>query len=192
MSMNRTFAAFSILALMAGHAALGQEATVVVGPTLFDQCANATAEAQKIGAADRVALNACTDAIERSWATRSEQAVAYLNRGALYRVRGENEQALADFTSAIKDDPSLAAAYNDRGNAYTALHRPNDAVRDFNQALALHADNAAQVMFNRALAYEDQGDMKQAYIDYRAAAEMQPGWSLPAQQLARFNVGHAG
>ncbi|HMA49996.1 MAG TPA: tetratricopeptide repeat protein [Magnetospirillaceae bacterium] len=190
MSNNRTLMAAAILGLMAAHTASAQEAKVVLGPTLLDQCANAAAEAQKTGNADRLALDVCSDAIDRAWATHSEQAVAYLDRGTLNRVAGDNQQALADFTSAIKDDPSLAAAYNDRGATYSALHRPAEAVRDYTQALALHAPNAAQVLFNRALAYEDQGDTKQAYIDYRAAAETNPDWDLPAKQLARFAVGH--
>jgi tetratricopeptide (TPR) repeat protein len=98
--------------------------------------------------------------------------------------------ALADFTRAIQGDPKLASAYNDRGAAYSALHRPAEAVRDYTQALALHADNAAQVLFNRALAYEDQGETKLAYQDYQAAAQMKPDWDLPVRQLARFSVGH--
>jgi tetratricopeptide (TPR) repeat protein len=188
MSKNRTLAAFAVFGLLAAHAATAQEAKVVLGPSLFDQCANAAAEAQRTGNADRIALDTCSDAIQRAWATHSEQALAYLDRGTLYRVRGENQLAVADFTSAIKDDPALAAAYNDRGATYSAMHRSAEAVRDYTQALALHADNAAQVMFNRALAYEDQGDMKQAYIDYKAASEMKPDWDLPARQLVRFHA----
>ncbi|HMA49995.1 MAG TPA: tetratricopeptide repeat protein [Magnetospirillaceae bacterium] len=182
--------AIAVLGLTAGSAALAQEAKVVLGPTLLDQCANAAAEAQKSGAADNVAFDLCTDAIDRAWATHGQQAVGYLDRGTLHRVAGETELAIRDFTRAIEDDPSLAAAYNDRGAAYSALHRPADAVRDYTRALALHADNEAQILFNRALAYEDQGETKLAYLDYQAAAQLNPGWDLPAKQLARFAVGH--
>ena len=182
--------AAAIAGLATGYAASAQEAKVIIGPTLFEQCANAASEAQKTGATNRVAFETCTDAIDRSWATLSEQALAYLDRGTLHRVAGETELAIADFTRAIHDDPSLAAAYNDRGAAYSALHRPAEAVRDFSQALALHADNADQVLFNRALAYEDLGETKLAYLDYQAAAQLNPGWDLPVKQLARFSVGH--
>jgi hypothetical protein len=41
------------------------------------------------------------------------------------------------------------------------------------------------------MAYEDQGDLKHAYIDYRKAAELNPSWDQPARQLARFNVDRA-
>lgn len=181
--------AVAVVGLIAGHAALAQEAKVVLGPTLLDQCANAAADAQKSGAAGHVAFEVCTDAIDRAWATHGEQAVAYLDRGTLHRVAGETELAVRDFTRAIEDDPALAAAYNDRGAAFSALHRPAEAARDFTQALALHPANADQVLFNRALAYEDQGETKLAYLDYQAAARLNPGWDLPAKQLARFTVG---
>ena len=42
--------------------------------------------------------------------------------------------------------------------------------------------------FNRAMAYEDNGDLKNAYLDYLEAAELNPAWDQPARQLTRFNV----
>lgn len=181
--------AVAILGLTAGYAASAQEVkAVVLGPTSFAECANGAVAAQKTGVADRTAIEACTDAIDRAWATAGQQALAYLDRGTLHRVRGEVELAIGDFTLAIQDDPSLAAAYNDRGAAYSASRRPREAVRDFTRALALRAENADQVLFNRALAYEDQGETKLAYLDYQAAARLNPGWDLPARQLARFAV----
>lgn len=188
---KKTVYAFAVLfGLTAAHAVAAQEAKYIVGPTLFEECANAAIGAQKAGTADARNIETCTIAIDHSWATLSERALAYLDRGSIYQARGETELAVGDFNRAIQANPSLAAAYNDRGVAYSALHRPADAVRDFTQALALHAEDADQVLFNRALAYEDLGDSKNAYIDYRAAADKNPSWDLPAKQLARFSVGH--
>jgi tetratricopeptide (TPR) repeat protein len=189
MSKKGSLVAVATIGLMVGHAALAQESKTVLGPTLFEECANAATAAQRAGTDIRAGIAACTDAAEHSWATLSERAFAYLDRGTLHVARGENALAIADFSRAIKASPGLAAAYNDRGVAYSALHRQADAVRDFTQALALHAENADQILFNRAIAYEDQGDLKLAYLDYRAAAEKNPGWDLPAKQLARFSVG---
>jgi len=191
MSKIAILSAVAVLALVTGHSVMAQESTTVLGPTLFDECANAAASAQKIGKADRAGIDTCSQAIGRSWSTVGETAAAFLNRGTLHLVRGENEQAAADFSRAIKASPSLAAAYNDRGVAYSALHRSAEAVRDFTTALSLKADNADQVLFNRAMAHEDQGDLKLAYLDYRAAADLNPQWDLPAKQLARFSVGHS-
>lgn len=180
--------AAAIVGLMAGAGAMAQESVTVLGPSLYEECGTAAALAQRTGHVGLNAIQSCDGAIGRSWSTVGETAGAFVNRGTLHLVRGENDKAINDFTQAIKADPNLAAAYNDRGVALSATHHQADAIRDFTQALALHAENADQVTFNRALAYEDAGDLKHAYIDYRKAAELNPSWEQPARQLARFNV----
>ena len=188
MSKIKILTAAAIAALTIGSGVMAQEAVTVLGPTTFEQCGAMAAAAQRTGHVGTTDFQVCSDAISRGWATAGETANAYVDRGTLHLVLGENDKAIKDFTLAIKADPALASAYNDRGVAYSAQRRPADAVRDFSQALALRIENADQVVFNRAMAYEDQGDIKRAYLDYRKAAELNPGWTLPAQQLARFNV----
>ena len=178
----------ALIGLLAGAPVAAQEAITVFGQSLLDQCSNAAANAQRLGKADFLDLQVCSDAIGRSWSTEGEIATAYRNRGAMRLARGEPGRALADFTAAIKADPAYAAAYNDRGVAYSALHHSAEATRDYTRALALRPENPDQILFNRAMAYEDQGDLERAYQDYRQAADLNPGWDLPAQQLARFTV----
>jgi tetratricopeptide (TPR) repeat protein len=188
MSKIGMLSAAAIVGLMAGSAALAQESVTVLGPTLFEECGNAAAAAQRTSHVGVTAIDTCSQAIARSWSTVGETANAFVNRGTLYLIQGQNDKAINDFTQAIKADPSQAAAYNDRGVALSATHHQADAIKDFSQALALKAGNADHVLFNRAMAYEDSGDLKRAYLDYRKAAELNPGWSEPARQLARFNV----
>ena len=188
MSKIGKLSAAAILGLLAGAGAMAQESVTVLGPSLFQECGTAAATAQRTGHVGLNDIQTCDGAIGRSWSTVGETATAFVNRGTLHLVRGENDKAINDFTQAIKADPNLAAAYNDRGVALSATHHQADAIRDFTQALALKAENPDQVTFNRALAYEDSGDLKHAYIDYRKAAELNPSWEQPARQLARFNV----
>ncbi len=188
MSKIALLSAAAMVGLLAGASAMAQESVTVLGPTLFDECAAAAAAAQRTGHVGSTDLQTCSAAIGRSWWIVGETAAAFVNRGTLHLVRGENDKAVNDFSQAIKANPSLASAYNDRGVALSSLHRQADAIRDFSQALALNAENADQVVFNRALAYEDAGDLKRAFLDYRKAAELNPGWDQPSRQLARFNV----
>lgn len=188
MSKTGMISAAAIIGLMVGAGAVAQEAKIVLGPTLLQECNNIAAGAQRTGRASIADLETCSDAITRAWATAGEIAGAYVHRGTLHLVRGENRDAVKDFTFATKENPGLAEAYNDRGVAFSALHKPAEAIRDFSRALALRAENADQVVFNRAMAYEDAGDLKNAYQDYRMAADLNPGWDLPARQLARFSV----
>jgi tetratricopeptide (TPR) repeat protein len=188
MSKTTILSAAAVIGLMAGSGSFAQESKIVLGPTLLQECNNAAAAAQRTGHASNIDLQTCSDAITRAWTTAGEIAGAYVHRGTLHLVRGESREALRDFTLAINEDSALAEAYNDRGVALSKLNRQADAIRDFSQALALRPENADQVVFNRAMAYEDAGDLKSAYQDYRMAAELNPGWDLPARQLARFSV----
>src|SRR5579859_172166 len=181
-----------LVGMLAGAPVLAQEAITVLGQSLLEQCSNAAATAQRLGKAEFPDLQICSEAIARSWSTEGEIAAAYRNRGAMHLARGEPEMAIADFSHAIKADPAYSAAYNDRGVAYSALHRSAEATRDYTRALALKPDNPDQILFNRAMAYEDQGDLRQAYQDYRQAADLNPGWDLPAKQLARFTLAPQG
>lgn len=177
-----------IAVAMLATGARAQESKMVLGPTLLEECNNAAAAAQRTGHVDVSDIQTCTAAIGRSWATAGEIADAFVYRGTLYLQRGEHNKAIDDFSHAIKEDPALASAYNDRGVALSSQHRQAEAISDFSRALALKADNANRVLFNRAMAYEDTGDLKSAYLDYLGASEIDPCWDQPFLQLARFNV----
>lgn len=45
-------------------------------------------------------------------------AEAYYNRGVDYYQNGEYDQAIADFSEAIRLDPTMAMAYSNRGAVY--------------------------------------------------------------------------
>lgn len=180
--------AAAVAGLLATGAMAQQDSVTVLGPTLFHECSTAAAQAQRTGQVGATDFETCSAAIDRSWATATETANAFVDRGTLHLVRGDNAKAVSDFTQAIKADPALASAYNDRGVALSALHRQAEAIGDFSKALALKVEKPDQVYFNRAMAYEDTGDTRLAYLDYRKAAELNPGWEQPARQLVRFNV----
>ena len=177
-----------IAASGAAFGASAQESKMVLGPTLLEECNNAAAAAQRTGHVDVSDMQTCDAAITRSWMTAGEIANALVYRGTLHLTRGETDKAIRDFTLAIREDPGLASAYNDRGVALSSQHRQVEAIADFTRALALKAENTDRVLFNRAMAYEDSGDLKSAYLGYLEASQVNPAWDQPALQLARFNV----
>jgi len=81
-------------------------------------------------------------------------------------------------------------AHINRGIALSAEKRNQEAVVAFTEALALNPSHPELVYFDRAMAREDSGDMKGAYLDYRQASQLAPTWDTPRQQLARFAVAH--
>ena len=82
--------------------------------------------------------------------------------GALARVgtspaqQQAYEKAIADFTQAIRLDPSYASAYISRGVAYAGKGDYDRAIADYNQAIRLDP-NYAPAYINRGVAYYNKG-----------------------------------
>ncbi len=119
---------------------------------------------------------------------RWDLAVASVNRGVIEQAMSRFDDAMADFDRAVQLNPGLAEAYLNRGSLLDGEHKLDQAIADFTQALTLNPERPEQVYYNRAIAYEDRGDVRAAYFDYREASRLAPNWDKPKQELARFTV----
>ncbi len=63
---------------------------------------------------------------------------AYGNRGFAYKLAGRNQEALDDFTAAIKLDSTDSRSFLNRGLVYAALQNNQAALYDLNKAEALN------------------------------------------------------
>lgn len=191
MSMRKTLLRSAMAASLLGLCATGaqaSEAQTILGSSDDSECSAAAAAAEQTGKGGQSGLLVCQHAIADDLATVGDRARAFLNRGVIHLARGENSLAIHDFDEALKLKPTLSAALNDRGIAHYGMQHYELATADFTAALALNPEHPERVLFNRALAYEDQHDLKLAYLDYRKAAELAPAWDKPARELARFTV----
>ena len=190
MSMRKKLLSPALAGLMLalGAPAFAAEAETVLGRSNLSECIDAAAAAEQTGKAAESGLLACQHALMAELSTTSDRVEALLSRGVLLLTQGKNALAIKDFDQALKLKPTSSAALNDRGIAHYALHHYDLAVSDFSASLALSPEHPERVLFNRALAYEDQRDLKRAYLDYRQAAELNPTWDKPAHELARFTV----
>jgi|HubBroStandDraft_1064217.scaffolds.fasta_scaffold00269_11 tetratricopeptide (TPR) repeat protein len=191
--MNSKFAmilaaALSAVGLVVGTGAGAQESVSVLGNHPATICSEQAAGAIRTGTAPTGGIDACDDAIKHAALTAGELAATYVNRGVLDLTAGNYAAAIADNDSALRIRGDLAEAFANRGAALAAEKRPAQAIGDFDRALAANPAHPAQIHFNRALAREDLGDLKGAYLDYLKAAELDPSWNLPKQELARFTV----
>ena len=75
----------------------------------------------------------CTKAIQKD----PKSARAFFNRGWAYRMRGEWEKAIADFTRAIELDPKLLAAYYKLARGFRAAAKSRNPKRTLNGRTAL-------------------------------------------------------
>jgi tetratricopeptide (TPR) repeat protein len=81
------------------------------------------------------------------------------------------DQAIADFTQALRLDPDNANAYNERGSAYAAKGDYDQALADYNQAIRLDP-NDTHAYNNRGLAYAKKKDYDRAIADYNQAIRL--------------------
>ncbi|MGH7134396.1 MAG: tetratricopeptide repeat protein [Pirellulales bacterium] len=94
---------------------------------------------------------------------------------------------LKDYNEAAKLAPENADILRERGAAYLAANRPDDALADFDAALKIDADDAAT--------YEARGmtlavlqRFEEARAAFSRAAELEPRSPAPLLQRARINA----
>ncbi|MDR2662302.1 MAG: tetratricopeptide repeat protein, partial [Treponema sp.] len=87
---------------------------------------------------------------------------------------GTLDAAIADYTAAIRLNPNLADAYNNRGNAYTNKGELDSAIADYTAALTLDSE-LTEAYYNRGNAYYNKGDPDSVAADYRLSIKAAAG-----------------
>lgn len=133
-------------------------------------------------------LDICTFAVDDEASTTLDRAASYNNRGVLLFDQGKYDEALADFDAALALMDTLADAHINRAYTLVAQKRWAEALASFNRGIELGAPDPARAHFNRGIAHEELGNVRDAYADYKKAAELDPEWQEPQSELQRFNV----
>ena len=109
---------------------------------------------------------------------KTNAAIRYF-KGVGYGFKGQNDQAIADFTKAIEINPRFAYAYYNRGNAYGEKGQHDKAISDYNKAIEINP-RYAEAHSNRGVAYDAKGNMKKACSDWKRACELGEcgNWSM--------------
>lgn len=109
----------------------------------------------------------------------------YYNRGNKYREQGNLDQAIYDYTKAIKVNSKHAKAYYNRANSYVKQGKLSDAVADYIKAAEMNPQYT-EAYYNLGNTYEKLGDLSQAISSYTKALETNPKYS--AAYCNRGNV----
>jgi Tfp pilus assembly protein PilF len=171
----------SIGALGAGAA---QASVQVYGKTLAASCSSSAFA----GRSDVVSLNECNTALAEEAMPDRDLAATHVNRGIILMRRGLLDAALQDFEAAAKIQPTMGEVYANRGSALVAQDRMTEAVADFDRALQLGVVQPERTYYNRGVAREWMNDTRGAYLDYRRAAQINPKWPDPQEQMVRFTI----
>ena len=139
-------------------------------------------------AGSRNDVSVCNSALNEEALDTRDRAATLVNRGILHMLSQDKTSALADYDAAIALKPNMGDAYLNRGILLLRIERDADAVEALTKGLSLGSSKPEAGYYSRAVAYEMLGNIKSAYLDYRKASELAPKWSLPQEQLSRFQV----
>ncbi len=117
--------------------------------------------------------------------TSSATAVAYNDRGIAYLLKGQFENALADYNEAIKIDGKNGEALNNRAWTYYKTSQNQKALIDADKAVSLIGDKA-YVWDTRGHINEALGDRKAAEADFVKALSLDTQLSSSRAALKRL------
>ena len=142
----------------------------------------------KIGRDARDGIDTCSLALRDEPLSRKDTAATYDNRGVMLDLRGQTEQAEADFHHAIELEPSLGDAYVNLGSMLIKKRQLAEAVNNISKGLDLGMSFPHIGYYDRALAEELSGRYLEAYHDYKKVLELEPHYSQAEERLKDFTV----
>ena len=95
------------------------------------------------------------------------------SRGVGFAAQSRTNEAIADFTTAIKADPRFFNAYRNRGRAYFTLIMNDKAIADYNEAININP-NFTKALSERGDFMIYQGQYEIAEADLKKVAELDP------------------
>ncbi|MCA9912790.1 MAG: TIR domain-containing protein [Anaerolineae bacterium] len=128
-------------------------------------------------------LEAAYNAYSQAIAQNSEYAMAYNNRAwVLLDMVDRLDEVIADCNRALRIDPQLHYAYNNRGLAHYRLKNYASSIADTTEAIRLKSDYI-DAMLTRGAGYYMQGNKQLARADWETALRYDPN-----NQIARDNL----
>jgi tetratricopeptide (TPR) repeat protein len=181
----RTLKALAALGLLGLVAAAGEARAVVlvIGGGAGSQC-YATAE---FGDPFK-AFELCTRALSDQEMSVRDRAATYINRSVVRLRVHDWSGALGDTDLSIARVRTFGEAYVNRGAALLNLGRPQEALADLDKAINIGLDKVHLAYYNRGLAKEKLNDTRGAYADYKKALDLDPTFSMAADELKRFSI----
>jgi tetratricopeptide (TPR) repeat protein len=105
------------------------------------------------------------------------KARPYGTRGDYFQDIKKYDEALADYSNALKINPSYSTAYHNRATVYKQLGQLDNAINDYTQAINI--DSSYMLAFyNRGNAKLQQEKFNQAIDDFSEAIRLSPDFKV--------------
>jgi lipoprotein NlpI len=121
-----------------------------------------------------VQISACTEASESASWTSESLAEIFINRGTAYQVNDDRDNAIADYSQAIRLDPYVAVAFYDRGQVYQDKGDLEHAIADYRKAIDIDP-NFSSAFTELGSAYQRKRDFDRAIAHYSEAIRLGRG-----------------
>lgn len=177
----------AVVAGLAGVAAMtpAMAGTFSIGNSSARDCW----QAAEAGDYDRNAIYHCNLALENEGLDSANRAATLVNRGILHMRNRNYAQAERDFARAMAIDGANPEAYLNMAISHLRQNENDTSVLPWiEKAIALNTKEQALAYYSRAILHERNGNIRQAYHDYRRAHELAPDWDEPAEDLKRYQI----
>jgi lipoprotein NlpI len=101
----------------------------------------------------------------------NDKAEEFYEHGKRFSSDKNSDHAIYNYSKAIKLNPKMVKAYNNRGIAYVWRKQYDLAIADFNTAIKFDPNNG-QAYNNRAIAYWYKGENDKARQDVQKAQSL--------------------
>jgi tetratricopeptide (TPR) repeat protein len=109
---------------------------------------------------------------------RAQDAAHDVEKGDAALDIQDYDQAVLEYSEAIRLDATIAPAYNNRGNVFARMGEYDRAIADYDQAIRLNP-NLAPPRNNRGNAYLAKHDLARAIADFDEAIRLDPQFAQP-------------
>lgn len=119
-------------------------------------------------------IQACTESLDHKLLESDQTFFLVGSRAGAYFASGDWQQALDDYTAAIKLAPHYGELYYDRGVVFASQSNDAAALQDFDTAMGLDSKLVVPALLRRARIYAARGNLSGALADYSKAISLQP------------------
>jgi tetratricopeptide (TPR) repeat protein len=162
-----------------GAIAVGLALTIIAAPAFSAPKSPPPADCSLSPEKDKAdgIIAACTSLILTRSVSDKQIANAYNNRGVAYSNKGQLDLAIADYTEAIKADPSNDSPFNNRGGVFLQKEDYDKAIADFSEVLKIDKTSISAYS-GRGRAFLGKKDYRNAIADFEEVIRIDPTGGL--------------
>lgn len=129
-------------------------------------------------------------ALQAGTLSPGERVRALYNRAVALDAQGQTQNAIAEYSAALRIDSRYGPALNNRGNAYRRLGQGAEAERDYQAALTSPGARPEYAYYGLGQLAESRHDTARARAFYRKALQRDSQFTLAQGSLAALDAAH--